>query len=65
MRKAKLSYLEMTDPVKAHPFYWAGYAIVGKTDPVPLTRPYLWVEILSSLVILILLSFLLYRKVKT
>jgi len=65
MRKAKLSYLEMTDPVKAHPFYWAGYAIVGKTDPVPLARPYLWVEILSSLVILILLSFLLYRKVKT
>jgi CHAT domain-containing protein len=65
MRTAKLNYLEMTDPVKAHPFYWAGYAIVGKTDPVPIARPYLWAEILfSSLVIIILLSFFLYRKIK-
>jgi CHAT domain-containing protein len=62
MREAKLDFLKKTDPVKAHPFYWAGYVIVGKEDPVPLGRPYLWPGIILASLLITVLSVLLYRK---
>ncbi len=32
---AKIDYLKDADPVKAHPYYWAGYIIFGDTCPLP------------------------------
>jgi CHAT domain-containing protein len=34
LRHAKLDYLSGADPVKSHPYYWGGFLIVGKTDPI-------------------------------
>ncbi|MEM7297042.1 MAG: CHAT domain-containing protein, partial [Bacteroidota bacterium] len=35
LRQAKLTYLANADPVKAHPYYWAGFTFSG--DPTPLS----------------------------
>jgi CHAT domain-containing protein len=65
LRNSKLKFLEEADPVKAHPFYWAGYVVVGKTDSVTLQKynPLLKGGLAS--LILILLSACLYKKLKT
>jgi CHAT domain-containing protein len=61
LQEAKLSFLEKAEPVKAHPFYWAGYVIVGKTAPVPMIRIYTWL-ILTIPAVIIILVFFLYRR---
>jgi CHAT domain-containing protein len=63
MKDAKLNFLQSADPVKAHPFYWAGYIIVGKTDPVPLKKYPVAMLVLPAAV-LILFFYLLYRKIR-
>ncbi len=62
MKNAKLDFLESADPVKAHPFYWAGYIIVGKTDPVPLRKSP--VGVLAISMAGIIFFYLLYRKIR-
>ncbi len=32
LQKAKIDYLETTDPLMHHPYYWSGYVLVG--DPI-------------------------------
>ena len=34
LQSAKIKYLAEADPTKNHPFYWAGYVIVGNTEPI-------------------------------
>jgi hypothetical protein len=62
LRESKLKFLENADPVKAHPFFWAGYVIVGKTNHVHLSRYGLWPEIILISLIVAMISFFLYRK---
>ena len=62
LKTSKLKFLEQADPVKAHPFYWAGYVIVGKTDPVPLRKSCLWPGIMLAVLLITLLSVFHYRK---
>ncbi len=63
LRDAKLKFLEDADPLKSHPFYWAGYVIVGKTNSVPLTRFPLWPKIMLASVLAAILAWFIYRKV--
>jgi len=35
---AKLDYLSNSDPAKTHPYYWSGFVIAGKTDPIMLNN---------------------------
>jgi CHAT domain-containing protein len=63
MRKTKLHFLEKADPVMAHPYYWAGYIVTGKTDPVPVFNLRFWVIILFSSAAVALLFYFLYRKI--
>lgn len=62
LRMSKLHFLEKADPVKAHPYYWAGYVIVGKTDNVPLKAFPAWPKILLAILLAAGLSALMYRK---
>jgi CHAT domain-containing protein len=62
LRTSKLDFLKNADPVKAHPYYWAGYVIVGKTDNVPLKRFPAWPKILLATLLAAVLSALMYRK---
>jgi CHAT domain-containing protein len=34
MRGAKLAYLEQTDEMKAHPYFWAGYIVLGNANSI-------------------------------
>jgi CHAT domain-containing protein len=46
LRDTKLSFIESTDPVKAHPYYWANFMIAGNTDPVRLYKYPVWLKVL-------------------
>lgn len=62
LRLAKLEYLKNADPVKAHPFFWAGYVQIGDSSPI-YKRNY---NILFGLIILLFVLSILYfyRKIK-
>jgi hypothetical protein len=34
MQNAKLEYLEQTDEMKAHPYFWAGYIVLGNSNAI-------------------------------
>ncbi|SDC81487.1 CHAT domain-containing protein [Williamwhitmania taraxaci] len=51
LRRAQLEFLESSDPLRSHPYFWAGYQVVGADDPVFVP---LWQAILPFLVILII-----------
>lgn len=62
LRDSKLDFLETADPVKTHPYYWANYIIVGRTDRISLGKYPLSAQIAGLLVITVFL-ILLYRKI--
>jgi CHAT domain-containing protein len=62
MQAAKLNFIAEADPVKAHPYFWANYIIVGHDDPIPLGRFPVWLKIAGGLFAVVLLT-LAYRKV--
>jgi CHAT domain-containing protein len=49
MRNAKLDFLKNTDPVRTHPYYWANFMVVGKTENIPVHPPFnrIWFVLLS------------------
>jgi CHAT domain-containing protein len=62
MQAAKLNFITEADPVKAHPYFWASYIIVGHDDPIPLGRFPVWPKIAVGLLAAVLLAWT-YRKV--
>ncbi|MGM0408367.1 MAG: CHAT domain-containing protein, partial [Bacteroidota bacterium] len=38
LREAKLDFIQKADQLKAHPYFWAGYVVIG--DDSPLFNPY-------------------------
>ena len=34
IQQAQLEFLNASDPLRAHPYFWAGYQVVGADDPV-------------------------------
>ncbi|HPS12163.1 MAG TPA: CHAT domain-containing tetratricopeptide repeat protein, partial [Prolixibacteraceae bacterium] len=60
LRKAKLDHLASADPLKAHPYFWMGYIVVG--DPSPLK--YHNVVVIGILIfgVILLVSFFVGRK---
>jgi hypothetical protein len=62
LRTAKLSFLDHADAVRAHPFYWAGYIVVGRTESVALFRSNIWIIIIASILFALLITGFLIRK---
>lgn len=59
LRKAKLSYLKTADEEELkHPFYWAGFVVLGDNAPVTEAFNWNWIFILLALVVV---SVLVYR----
>lgn len=58
LQKAKINYLNKCLPTFAHPYFWAGYQVIGDTNPVstPYSRPAM------GMAVLLLLGILLSRK---
>lgn len=40
LRLAKLDYIERADSISAHPFFWAGFVLVGDESPLQLSHKY-------------------------
>ncbi|MEP7168664.1 MAG: CHAT domain-containing protein, partial [Bacteroidota bacterium] len=69
LRNAKLDYLKNeTNPAKKHPYYWAGFIVVGNNSPLP-SPDFLrlhWAAIMSSIaVVFIVLLYFRMRSNKT
>jgi CHAT domain-containing protein len=61
LRDTKLSFIENTDPVKAHPYYWANLMIAGKSDSVNLYKYPIWQKAILFLLIAAVLFGIYYR----
>jgi CHAT domain-containing protein/tetratricopeptide (TPR) repeat protein len=64
LQSAKLNYLSDADPAKSHPYYWGGFLIVGKTDPIILNTN--WPKMTIILILLCAgVGGLTYRKFRS
>ncbi|UZO82574.1 CHAT domain-containing protein [Aquimarina sp. ERC-38] len=59
LQKAKLTFLNSSKPQFASPFYWAGFYIVGNTDPIEFTKANTTLSISNILLIILLLLIIL------
>lgn len=66
LQEAKLEYLENTDIMHAHPYYWAGYILIGDNVPIHKSTFPSWIYILGGVCfgLLIFLLIRTYRKRK-
>jgi CHAT domain-containing protein/tetratricopeptide (TPR) repeat protein len=64
MRNSKMKFIENSDPVRAHPYFWANYIIVGSTDGIALRKVPISVKIGASILVplLIFLLVIKFRK---
>jgi CHAT domain-containing protein len=61
LRKAKLKFLENSDPLHSHPYFWAGYILVG--NKTSLYEPFSVGWIIGGIaVLLVMAGFILTRK---
>lgn len=58
LQKAKLNYLEESSPAFSHPYYWAGYQLVGDSHSLILLKQ----KILACCAVFVVLALLLRYK---
>ncbi|MBK9290949.1 MAG: CHAT domain-containing protein [Bacteroidetes bacterium] len=62
LQQAKLTWLQEANKLKAHPFFWAAYQVLGNTQPLRIGWPK---EILiSTFVVSALIVFFIWRRVR-
>jgi CHAT domain-containing protein len=54
LQKASMDYLQSVDNIRAHPYYWAGFALIGSDEPVLFASSpyYIWIIVAASIVML-------------
>jgi CHAT domain-containing protein len=62
LRSAKLEYIAAADPVKSHPYFWAGYVVTGNTDPIKFSHRSPWLVALLLVVIAGATGYWAYRR---
>jgi hypothetical protein len=65
LRSARIEYLEASDNITAHPFYWAGYILIGNPQPMS-SFPSLLVKVVIGGIagLLVNLFLIVLKKVK-
>jgi CHAT domain-containing protein/Tfp pilus assembly protein PilF len=51
LKLAKIRYLKESDKVKALPFFWAGFVLIGDDTPLKKSRTGLWMIVLGTTVV--------------
>lgn len=65
LQQAKISYLEGAGKLQSHPYFWAGYVSIGKTDPVKYIsawNPFHFVYLISSIIFIVLIIFIFINR---
>lgn len=60
LQQAKLDYLESSDQLFSHPYYWSGYVLIGADKPVQ--KPISLVMIVSGCMLILLITIIVFRK---
>jgi CHAT domain-containing protein len=63
LREAKLKFLDNADPLHAHPYFWAGYILIGDQSAL-YTPSWIWWAGAGSVVVMVALLLLIRRKRK-
>jgi CHAT domain-containing protein/Tfp pilus assembly protein PilF len=67
LQEAKITYLERAGKMQSHPYFWAGYVNIGKTEPIrfkPAWTPVNIVIVCFALIVLItIIYFFINRRV--
>lgn len=64
LQSAQMKFLkENTDPIYSHPYYWAGFVVIGDTQPLD-TRSYTFLYIVGALAVALAVGFLMIRRAK-
>ncbi len=62
LQLAKIDFLGRADPVKTHPYYWAGYIVFGNTSPVPPKKSITGKVIAATLLLLAISAYFLSKR---
>lgn len=64
LKKASMDYLQSVDNIRAHPYYWAGFALIGSDEPVLFASSpyYIWIIVAASIVMLSIGWFIVRLK---
>ncbi len=62
LQNAKIDYLKNADPVKTHPYYWAGYIAFGDSSPLPSKHGYTKYLVIFILFTVITVGYFLRKK---
>lgn len=63
LREAKLKFLDNADPLHAHPYFWAGYILIGDQSAL-YTPSWIWWAGAGSVVLIVTLLLLIRRRKK-
>lgn len=61
LQKAKIQFLDESNPEKLHPFYWSSLRLVGNTEP--LKRKKSWTWLIYTLIVISIFIFLRKRSI--
>ncbi|MEI6275498.1 MAG: CHAT domain-containing tetratricopeptide repeat protein [Prolixibacteraceae bacterium] len=64
LRRAKVSYLEQADPMKAHPYFWLGYVSIGKQTSLFKTKAGYFVGLIIFVFLAIVLEKWYFKRKK-
>ncbi len=64
LRRAKTSYIEQADPLKAHPYFWLGYVSIGKQTPIFKTKVGYFVGLIIFVFLAIVLEKWYFKRKK-
>jgi len=64
LRKAKLQFLENADPLHAHPYFWAGYILIGDHSSLYTPSWIWWGAAATAILALAVILTIRYRRKK-
>jgi hypothetical protein len=67
LQDSKVEFIKNADQLKAHPYFWSGYVVIGNNNELfyNKTRILIGILILGLLISVILIIYYRYKKRKT
>lgn len=60
LRKAKQNHIKNADQLRAHPYFWSGYIVIGNQSPIKLNNG----SIYFTIILLAITGFLVFVGIK-